>query len=370
MPEGNEPAPAAPGDTLAVSFLEEGGQTAAAVAAELAAFLAGARQSLDLAAYDVRLAPETAAPIQTALRGRLAAGVQVRTVFDAGDKPQNAAELDRQGASLAPRGTSERVADFGLPERSLRAIHGERALMHHKYIVRDGTDVWTGSLNFTDDAMTRMENLIVTLHSPAVAALYARDFAQLWRTGKVTASGAFPTEPATLHFAGAAATVDVDFSPGQGEHINAWLGKLVAGARRRVVICSMLLNSSRFLRGMLDVLHRGGVDVWGVYDRTQMDGVLNQWRDEAELVWKVEAVERIVREGKLIGKHSRPYRPDHSNNFMHNKTLVVDDTTVTGSYNFSHAAQENAENILRIESQAFAAEVVDYTRHLCERYGG
>ena len=35
---------------------------------------------------------------------------------------------------------------------------------------------------------------------------------------------------------------------------------------------------------------------------------------------------------------------------MHNKIIVVDDTVITGSYNFSRNAQENAENILLIES--------------------
>lgn len=369
MPEPTFLTPAVAGDTVSIRVLEEGGQTAAEVAAGLAGFLAEARHSLDMAAYDVRLAAETAAPVREALRQRIAAGVQVRLVYDAGNKPQNAADLDRQGASLAPTGTHERVAELGLPDTASRAIRGERVLMHNKYIIRDGIDVWTGSLNFTDDAMSRMENIIVKLSSPDLAALYGRDFAQLWQSGEVTASGAFPTEPVRLQFAGIAATVDVDFSPGQGEHINTWLGRLVAGAQRRVVICSMLLNSSRFLRGLLSMLDRGGVELWGVYDRTQMDGVLNQWRDEADLAWKVQAVERVVREGRLVGKSSRPYRPDHSNNFMHNKTIVVDDTIMTGSYNFSHAAQENAENILRIESPALAERIVAYTRHLCERYG-
>jgi len=49
---------------------------------------------------------------------------------------------------------------------------------------------------------------------------------------------------------------------------------------------------------------------------------------------------------------------------------VVDDTVITGSYNLSHAAQGNAENMLAIESPALAERVVAYARHLAERYGG
>ena len=39
---------------------------------------------------------------------------------------------------------------------------------------------------------------------------------------------------------------------------------------------------------------------------------------------------------------------------MHNKVLLVDDTVIIGSYNFSRSAQFNAENILFIESEAAA----------------
>ena len=46
--------------------------------------------------------------------------------------------------------------------------------MHHKYIVRDGADVWTGSTNWTLDSWTRQENVLATLSDPVVAAAYAR----------------------------------------------------------------------------------------------------------------------------------------------------------------------------------------------------
>ena len=47
---------------------------------------------------------------------------------------------------------------------------------------------------------------------------------------------------------------------------------------------------------------------------------------------------------------------------MHNKTIVVDDVALTGSYNFSHAAQANAENMLAIANPDLGAEIVAYTR--------
>ena len=43
--------------------------------------------------------------------------------------------------------------------------------MHNKFIVRDRSAVWTGSLNFTDDAFTLMENNVVEIESPQLAQL-------------------------------------------------------------------------------------------------------------------------------------------------------------------------------------------------------
>ena len=60
--------------TIAVTFLQQGGQPAADIAALLADFLAAARSSLHLAIYDFRLGDQLAAPVVRALRERAAAG--------------------------------------------------------------------------------------------------------------------------------------------------------------------------------------------------------------------------------------------------------------------------------------------------------
>jgi phosphatidylserine/phosphatidylglycerophosphate/cardiolipin synthase-like enzyme len=43
-----------------------------------------------------------------------------------------------------------------------------------------------------------------------------------------------------------------------------------------------------------------------------------------------------------------------SHNFMPNKFAVIDDTVITGSFNFSTNAQCNAENVLLIRSKEIA----------------
>src|SRR5438093_12127270 len=62
----------------------------------------------------------------------------------------------------------------------LRAVPGFPDLMHHKYVIRDESAVWTGSVNWRDDAWAREENRIAIVPSVEVAARYERDFARLW----------------------------------------------------------------------------------------------------------------------------------------------------------------------------------------------
>jgi phosphatidylserine/phosphatidylglycerophosphate/cardiolipin synthase-like enzyme len=52
---------------------------------------------------------------------------------------------------------------------------------------------------------------------------------------------------------------------------------------------------------------------------------------------------------------------------MHNKILLVDDTVITGSYNFWRSAQANAENILFVESVALAERYSSYIDHLRQK---
>lgn len=357
-----------PNDTVSAHFLAEGDHPAVEVAGWMAGFIGRAETSLDIALYDCRLDDATVASIAAALRDRLDAGVRIRLVYDAGDrKPQGPEGIDAIGADPAEHDTHDLVAELGLPDDVLRSCRGQ-GLMHHKYIVRDGEYVWTGSMNWSHDSMERMENTLLTLRSRELAGYFAQDFEQLYATGEIETSGAFRTEPTTLCLYGSPTQVDVDFSPGQGQHINEWVARRVGDARRRVVLCSMLFTSSKLLNALLEQLDRRQVEMWGVIDETQMAGVLHQWRDNPQLAWKIDAVNRIVSETKLIGKRSVPYSPGQRHNFMHCKMVIADDMVVTGSYNLSHNAQGNAENMLAITNAAFADEAIAYVDLLRRRY--
>ena len=278
----------APGkNDLAVRFLIQGGQRAEEIAALLTAYIGGARQTLDLALYDCRPSPQLGAVLARALNERAAAGVQIRIVYDA-DKPEPP-QL-QAGMDPAGPGTGAFIQSLGFPFRRI----GGLKLMHHKFIVRDasGDDprVWTGSMNFTDDAWTLQENNILVFTSAEIADAYARDFADLWRERHNDDTGEFDVPPIALRYDDAPLTAQLYFSPGRGAAIDAAVAARVAAAARRVRICSMLLNSGALLNALTGLLDTGRVAVDGLYDRTQMADVLKQWETVPQNVWKIGAV--------------------------------------------------------------------------------
>jgi phosphatidylserine/phosphatidylglycerophosphate/cardiolipin synthase-like enzyme len=347
---------------IAVTFLEQDRQKPEQIAPLLAEFLSAARTSLHVAIYDLRLSDAVAAPVVRALRERAAAGVEVRIAYDAG-KPQ--AHFPAAGGDPAPPGTGDFVRRLGGAIQSKPITGGDPQmpkLMHHKYVVRDGAAVWTGSANWTDDSWSIQENNLVRIDSPELAACYDADFAELWQRGDIGTTGAGDSGTARV----GTVAVHVAFAPGQGRAIDHDAAHRISTARRRVKVCSMLITSGAILGALSDVLQRGRLPEYGgVYDRTQMESVFEQWKG-GPAEWKVGAFGRVA--GPLAGKRSTPYTPAGRHDFMHNKVLVCDDTVITGSYNLSHSAEDNAENLLVIESPELAERYNDYIDGLVKRY--
>ena len=195
------------------------------------------------------------------------------------------------------------------------------------------------------------ENNVVQVYSPEVAGYYNDDFEQLWVKSNIGNSGSFDTRTIKLTYQGEPAKIRLLFSPGRGPAIDYEVAQAVCPGPERVRICSMLLNSSALVSALSDLLRTDQAPVTGIYDRTQMEGVLYQWESVRHNQWKIGAVQSIVEEADLTGKNSITLLPRTPHDFMHNKVLVVDDTVITGSYNFSHSAELNAENILMIDSR-------------------
>ena len=330
--------------------------------ARLTAFIGAAKQTLDLAVYDMRFSDPLRAQLVSALRERAEAGVQIRFCYDA-DKPvrPNVAA----GQDPAPAGTGAFIQSLGYPWRRIAGMK----LMHSKFVLRDRQSIWTGSTNLTNDAFSLMENNVLEIDSSALANYYASDFEQIWEKENFDNTGKIQTEAVPLIFSDQPATARVMFSPGCGLEIDTEIARRVRAAQRRVRICSLLINSGTLISELGNLLRAGRVAVDGIYDRTQMAEVYVQWQGVPSNRWKIDALKDIIARAGLVGKNSTPYTPTSTHDFMHNKVLVIDDTVITGSYNFSRSAQFNAENILFIDSLPLAEKYSAYIDHLKQKYG-
>src|SRR2546423_11585311 len=114
------------------------------------------------------------------------------------------------------------------------------------------------------------------------------------------------TAAAPITFAGQPGTARVMFSPGFGQEIDSEVARRVREAKRRVRICSLLINSGTLISELGNLLHRGTVSVDGIYDRTQMADVYRQWQEVPSNRWKIGALGEIVAPAPLARNNSTP----------------------------------------------------------------
>jgi phosphatidylserine/phosphatidylglycerophosphate/cardiolipin synthase-like enzyme len=333
--------------------IHPGGQTALELAERVAAFLGEARRSLDLALYDVRLPGEPGDVVSAALREAATRGVVVRIAYNA----------DHDERMIPPPPSTEPELIEALPFPTC-GIPGIPDLMHHKYVVRDGESVWTGSTNWTTDSWTRQENVIVVVGSPEVAADYARNFEELWSARDVDKTGF--EEPRTLNLEGR--QTRAWFTPGHGEELSHRIARAIGRARERVRIASPVLTAGPVIGTLAEVAAEARVDVRGVVDRTQLEQVFQQWRDNGRSAWKIPILASVLEHADFRGKPSTRYTPESVHDFMHAKVTVADDWVFAGSFNLSRSGERNAENVLEVQDPELADLLATYIDAVRERY--
>jgi phosphatidylserine/phosphatidylglycerophosphate/cardiolipin synthase-like enzyme len=339
---------------LDVRTLTDGGQPAEEVMGWITDFVDAAQRSLDFAHYDLHLGSACAEPLRRSVRAAAERGVAVRFVYN----------LDHRNpipVPPPPEPDGELIDSFDVP---VRAIAGVPDLMHHKFVVRDGNAVWTGSMNWTDDSFTRQENVIAIAQSEPLAARYTEDFDELWTTGAVEQSGWVDPAPVLI----GDQKLRAWFTPGYGETLSNRIGTAIARARRRVRICSPVITAAPILSSLAQVISEGRVPVSGCVDQPQVHGVIYQWRENGNVAWKLPLLERVML-GEFSGKRSEPWHPGGGlHNFMHAKITVADDVVFFGSFNLSRSGERNAENVLELKDATLAERLAAYIDDVRARY--
>jgi phosphatidylserine/phosphatidylglycerophosphate/cardiolipin synthase-like enzyme len=340
---------------MEVHELTDGGQSAEQVAGHVAGFLRAAQRTLELALYDLRLPGEAGDLVAGELRAAAARGVAVRLLYNV--------DSARPPAIQPPPSTRpELLAELPVDARPVAGIPD---LMHHKYVVRDGEAVWTGSANWTTDSWTRQENVLIAIESADLARAYGTNFEELWERRDVEHSGFGEPTPIDL---GGDVSVRAWFTPGHGSELSHAIAKAIACARRRVRIASPVITSAPIIATLAELGAGGGVDVAGVIDEPQTDAVYGQWATSAGSAWKIPLLAKTLTLLPFSGKQSTPWGPATVHDFMHAKVTVADDTVFVGSFNLSRSGEMNAENVLEIHDPALAERMAAFVDSVRARY--
>jgi phosphatidylserine/phosphatidylglycerophosphate/cardiolipin synthase-like enzyme len=337
--------------------LHDGGQDAESIAAKIASFISPATRSLELALYDIRLESDNAAPIHAALAEVLARKVRVRLVYNV--------DFGKEIAVPRPPVSRPELVE-ALPVET-RAIPGVPDLMHHKYVVRDGEAVLTGSTNWTDESWSREENLIAIINSSELAARYVQNFEELWQKRDVERSGHVDSAPIEID----GHRVRPWFAPGHGEAVAHRIARRLGQAKRRIRIASPVLTSGPILGTLAELTgdhRRAELDIAGVLDATQIAEVIHQWRGKPQVGWKESALRSLIAHTPWSGKRSTPWTPASVHDYMHAKIVVADDAVFFGSFNLSRSGERNAENTLEVDDAELAERLATFVDEIRARY--
>jgi len=274
--------------------------------------LDGATRSVDMAIYDLDLMD-----VRDALLRAWRRGVEVRLVLES-DNLGTAAVHDLVAAGVPL------VADR------------RPALMHDKFTVIDGREVWTGSMNYTVNDAYFNDNNLVRLIDAGAASAYRDEFEEMFgeaRFGELSLAG-----PSAQRLAQPGAAVEVYFAPEDG--VSQRVVALIGEARAEVTFLAFSLTSDDIVTALAGKAAEG-VPVRGVMDAGQARSLGSRF-------------EELRQAGVDVRLDGNPDR-------MHHKVIVIDGQTVlTGSYNFSRSAEtQNDENLVVLHDEAVAAKFLE-----------
>lgn len=267
--------------------------------AALAEAIDSARYSVDVAIYRLDLWSIRDALIRAHKRG-----VAVRVITDS-DHEDEAEIVDLKAAGIL-------------------VIDDQReSLMHHKFVVIDGIDVWTGSMNFTVNGAYRNNNNLIRIRSSRVGQDYTHEFEEMFLEDRFGALSEADTPYPKLTIDGI--QVEVYFSP--DDDVEDRIVEVLRGAEKSIDFMVYTFTSDVLSETML-ARARAGVEVRGVIERDQASNPGSDY-------------ERFRQAGLDV-------HLDSNLRNMHHKVIIIDDSiVVTGSYNFSRNAEEhNDENVL------------------------
>lgn len=289
-----------------------------------------------------------------ALKG-ISTKVQLHILYDNGKAGETSTTVDPKVSTTAQAIEAAGLKAFAHPVKE-KSGH----LMHDKFVVRDGTSVWSGSGNFTNGGLLLQDNNFFMMDSPAIAAGYSKTFGDLGSPGhSASHTTGVASSPTKVKVGNIPITIFFSTQIGATEGIEAEIQSRLEGAKK-VRVIAMLVSDQGILASLLACKEK---DFMGVLDPHEMKVVMKNKTDDPNF-WFANGDPRCV----AANSHAFNGSGD-KNDFMHNKVMIIDDNVViTGSYNFSENAEANDENLLIFESATVARAYNKYFNALFAQY--
>ena len=276
----------------------------------LAAAIDSARLTVDVAIYSLSLNS-----IRDALIHAHRRGVRVRMVMESEN-------LDRSDP--------QKIKDAGIP------ILGDRreGLMHDKFVVIDNSEVWLGSMNFTDSGGYTDNNNLMRIRSVKMAENYTKEFEEMFVDDKFGPDLVAETPNPRVTIDGT--PIDVYFSP--DDNVQASFVDLVNNAQQSIYFMAFSFTADEIGDAVRNRA-RDGVVVAGVMETEQVNSNIGTEFD----LFKQAALD-VLRDG--------------NDGQMHHKVMIIDESIVIlGSYNFTNSAEtKNDETLIVVYSKEIAAQ--------------
>jgi len=267
-----------------------------------------ARLSIDVAAYSITLNS-----VRDALSKAHDRGVAVRIVMES-------TNMDSSDA--------QKLLEAGIP------IVGDnrQGLMHDKFMVIDRSEVWLGSMNYTDSGTYDDNNDMIRILSTKIAENYSVEFNEMFEDDMFGPDVVEQTPNPTITLDGT--RIDTYFSP--DDHVLTALYNLLSESEKSVYFLAFSFTSNE-LGEIIRTKAADGLDIKGVMDKEQVASNTGTEYDP-------------FRQAGL------DVRIDGNEGQMHHKVFIVDGKIVAfGSYNFSRSAEErNDENIIIVYNEKIA----------------
>lgn len=280
--------------------------------------------TLDIAAFEFNLPALTKAVLDAHRRG-----VKVRMVTDT----EHGLEDDDA--------TTPQLVAAGIP-----VVDDKRsAFMHNKFMILDGTTVWTGSWNFTLNDTYRNNNNAIALRSRRLVERYQAEFNQMFERGIF---GPRKTPSAQTQFNQDGVPIQVFFAP--EDKVLAAMINTISGAQRSIRFMTFAFTDFDVAKAIMDrAAANRNVTVQGIFETTGSQTEFSELRT-------------LFCAGLDARQDGNPF-------VLHHKVFIVDETTViTGSFNIStNATESNDENLLILRDRDLAAQFVgEFNRRWAE----